>query len=178
MTEMNTKLVRIFTTDSEEMANEIRHFPVFVMNREALQATELSDDARLALITAIHMQQDVLAESIVELSHQENNLLGGDSASRANLAEVQATLKWCVEQANLLDDARRQLGDLWEQDAEFDTKMHRQTLDYCSTHDGKCDPDYVSLSYVPEGHYRDDDGTIHKQHDVFGGPHDEPEDKS
>jgi len=91
----DTKRVYVFVTDSEEMANEIRHFPVFVMDNKELRATEMSDDHRLALITAIHMQQDQLAESIGDLSNHENEV---------NTEQVESSLKtlaWCVKLADL-----------------------------------------------------------------------------
>jgi hypothetical protein len=197
MTEISTKMVRVFTTDSEEMANEIRHFPVYVMNKQHLQAQEMSDNARLAIITAIHMQQDVLAESIVDLSQQENALLDRfvlDVPSK--LAEIQVTLKWCVEQANLLDDARRQLGDLWEQDDEFlehpfpgetaeqylkseyglddQPKHNESSLDYCQTHDGKCDPQLSDVERRTASYWQSDlareSFELSEQEDLREGP--------
>jgi hypothetical protein len=163
--ETNTKKVWVFTTDNSDVADFIRGTAYY---SPAQRATEVADDDRLQLITAIHMQQDRIAESIVELSNAENDLLekGYRMTVSTSLQEVQTNLKWCVEHANRLDVVRRLLGDLWEIDPEFaqrdlnyeeevaieggythdgqggpDYVPEVRELDYCQTHDGKCAPD-------------------------------------
>lgn len=68
--------------------------------------TDLTEEERLAVIAAIHLAQDMYAGSSDDLAQQEHE-------------EDRAAGREAWKRVELLDSARRKLGDTWEPDPAY-----------------------------------------------------------